>query len=129
MLKIKHLRKNYGNFSLDCSLEIAPGCITGLIGQNGSGKSTTFKAILGLISIDGGTVSIFGKNIQEFSAKDKQDLGIVLSDSGFSGYLTVNDIIPILDNLYESFDKAFFLNNYRNSNYHLTKKLKNFQLA
>ena len=126
MLKIKHLRKNYGNFSLDCSLEIAPGCITGLIGQNGAGKSTTFKAILGLISIDGGTVSIFGKNIQEFSAKDKQDLGIVLSDSGFSGYLTVNDIIPILDNLYESFDKAFFMEQLQKFQLPFNKKIKEF---
>ena len=47
MLKMEHVRKNYKNFSLDCSLEIRPGCITGLIGQNGAGKSTTFKSILG----------------------------------------------------------------------------------
>ena len=52
MLKINHLKKNYPSFSLDCSLHVAPGCITGLIGQNGSGKSTTFKSILGLISTD-----------------------------------------------------------------------------
>ena len=38
MLKINHLKKNYPSFSLDCSLHVAPGCITGLIGQNGSGK-------------------------------------------------------------------------------------------
>ena len=54
MLKINHLKKNYPSFSLDCSLHVAPGYITGLIGQNGSGKSTTFKSILGLISTDGG---------------------------------------------------------------------------
>ena len=46
MLKIEHLKKTYDNFSLDCSLEVRKGCITGLIGQNGAGKSTTFKAIL-----------------------------------------------------------------------------------
>ena len=54
MLKIEHLKKHYTNFSLDCSLELLSGCVTGLIGQNGAGKSTTFKAILGLISTDGG---------------------------------------------------------------------------
>lgn len=53
MLKIDHLRKNYGSFALDCTLEVQPGCITGLIGQNGAGKSTTFKAVLGLISTEG----------------------------------------------------------------------------
>lgn len=51
MLKIEHLKKHYDNFSLDCSLELMSGCVTGLIGQNGAGKSTTFKAILGLIWI------------------------------------------------------------------------------
>lgn len=61
MLKIEHLKKHYDKFSLDCSLEVMSGCVTGLIGQNGAGKSTTFKAVLGLISIDGGTVTILGK--------------------------------------------------------------------
>lgn len=51
MLKIEHLKKHYDNFSLDCSLELMSGCVTGLIGQNGAGKSTTFKAILGLFQL------------------------------------------------------------------------------
>ncbi len=113
MLKIEHLKKHYNNFSLDCSLEVKSGCITGLIGQNGSGKSTTFKAILGLISIDGGSVTVFGKDIQSFTAKDKENLGVVLSDSGFSGYLTVKDIIPILKNLYRNFNYMLFINLWR----------------
>ena len=45
MLKMKNVKKNYGNFQLDCTLEVPDGCITGLIGENGAGKSTTFKAI------------------------------------------------------------------------------------
>ena len=101
MLKIEHLKKSYESFSLDCSLEVKKGHVTGLIGQNGAGKSTTFKAILGLISFDSGTINILGKSLQDFTAKDKQDLGVVLSDSGFSGYLTINDIIPIIDNLFK----------------------------
>lgn len=51
MLKIEHLKKSYESFSLDCSLEVKKGHVTGLIGQNGAGKSTTFKAILGLIPL------------------------------------------------------------------------------
>ena len=61
MLKIDHLQKQYGSFSLDCSLQVQPGCITGLVGQNGAGKSTTFKAVLGLISLDGGEIQILGR--------------------------------------------------------------------
>ena len=77
MLKIEHVRKNYDTFSLDCSLEVPQGCVTGLIGQNGAGKTTTFKALLGLISIDGGSIQIFDKNLQEFQVQDKQKLGVL----------------------------------------------------
>lgn len=126
MLKIEHLKKNYENFSLDCSLEVMPGCVTGLIGQNGAGKSTTFKAVLGLISTEGGTINIFGKDIQELETKDKQNLGVVLSDSGFSGYLTINDIIPVLDKLYDNFDKRFFAEQLQRFQLPLNKKIKDF---
>jgi len=126
MLKIEHLRKNYESFSLDCSLEVMPGFITGLIGQNGAGKSTTFKAALGLISIDGGSVSVLGKDPRELQGKDKQDLGVVLSDSGFSGYLTINDIIPVLDSLYDQFDKDFFLSQVERFQLPRSKKIKEF---
>lgn len=126
MLKIKDVRKKYDNFSLDCSLEIMPGCVTGLVGQNGAGKSTIFKAILGLISIDGGTINILGKHLQEFNAKDKQELGVALSDSGFSGYLSINDIIPVLNHLYNDFDKPFFIQQLQRFQLPLNKKIKEF---
>ena len=126
MLKIEHLKKTYDNFSLDCSLEVRKGCITGLIGQNGAGKSTTFKAILGLISIDSGNITVLGKDIKKFTTKDKEELGIVLSDSGFIGYLRIKDIIPILQNMYEKFDKSFFLEQVQRFQLPLDKKLKDF---
>ena len=126
MIKTEHLKKNYKNFTLDCSLEIRSGCITGLIGQNGAGKSTTFKAILGLISTDGGSIRIFGKDISEITPEDKQDIGVVLSDSGFSGYLTIDDIIPVLESLYKNFDKAFFMAQADSFNLPHNKKIKEF---
>ena len=109
MLKIEHLQKHYDNFALDCSLNVKPGCVTGLIGANGAGKSTTFKAVLGLISTDGGTVQIMGKDLKTFTAKDRQRLGVVLSDSGFSGYLTIRDVLSIPNQMYDTFDRKFFL--------------------
>lgn len=126
MLKIEHLKKTYDNFSLDCSLEIQPGCVTGLIGANGAGKSTTFKAILGLIQADGGKMTILGKDIKEFSAKDKQKLGVVLSDSGFSEYLDVKDVISILAKLYGEFDQSFFLKHAQRFGLPMDKKIKEF---
>ncbi len=56
MIKIDNLVKEYGDFRLDVSLEIPNGTVTGLIGKNGAGKSTTIKAILGLIKPDNGSV-------------------------------------------------------------------------
>lgn len=126
MLKIDHLRKNYTTFSLDCSLTVMPGCITGLVGQNGAGKSTTFKAVLGLISADGGNVTLLGKDIRNFTAADRQNLGVVLSDSGFSGYLTISDILPVLGSLYEHFDKTFFIEQVQKAELPLRKQIREF---
>ncbi len=126
MLKIEHLKKEYDNFSLDCSLEVQEGCVTGLIGQNGAGKSTTFKAVLGLISMDSGNVTVLGKKPQQFTPRDREDLGVVLSDSGFSGYLTIKDMIPVLKNLYKQVDYPFFMEQTRRFQLPMDKKIKDF---
>ncbi|MDY4693436.1 MAG: ABC transporter ATP-binding protein [Blautia sp.] len=109
MLKISHLKKNYKGFSLDCSLEVKPGMITGLVGRNGAGKSTTFKAILGLVHTDGGEIELFGKRISEITVEDKQKLGVAFSDSGFSSYLTVKGVSHILQAMYREFDPDRFV--------------------
>lgn len=126
MLKIDHLVKNYNTFSLDCSLEVLPGQITGLVGKNGSGKSTTFHAVLGLLRPDSGKITLLGKDSQEITAKDKQKLGVVLSDSGFSGNLTIQDIIPVLEKLYDDFNKDFFMKQVEIFGLPYKKKLKDF---
>lgn len=126
MLKVNGLQKQYGTFLLDCSLEVKPGYVTGFIGQNGAGKSTTFKAILGLIFKDGGDIEVFGKKIEDLNTLDKQKIGVVLSDSGFSEYLTIQSIIPILDNLYEQFDKGLFLEYIERFHLPKNKKIKEF---
>lgn len=126
MLKIQQLQKHYANFTLDCTLEVKPGCVTGLIGQNGAGKSTTFKAVLGLISPESGTVTILGKDLRDFTARDKEKLGVVLSDSGFSGYLTIRDILPVMKNLYRNFDQSYFMKQTMKFQLPLDKRIKEF---
>lgn len=126
MLKIEHLKKHYNNFSLNCSLEVHKGCITGLVGQNGAGKSTTFKAVLGLVSAGSGSITVFGKDLKDFTPEDREGLGVVLADSGFSGYLTVNDIIPVLKNMYRHFDYTFFTEQVKKFHLPLDKKIKEF---
>ena len=56
LLDLKNVRKQYANFSLECSMQVKRGSITGLIGANGAGKTTIFKASLGLIHTDGGEI-------------------------------------------------------------------------
>ncbi len=126
MLKIENLKKEYKNFSLDCSMEVMKGRITGLIGQNGAGKSTTFKAVLGLISADSGTITVLGKDIRDFTARDKEKLGVVLSDSGFSGYLMIKDIIPVMKSLYKEFDDDLFVEQMKRFGLPLDKLIKEF---
>lgn len=111
MISVKNLTKHYGDFSLNVSLEIPEGRITGLVGKNGAGKSTVIKSILGLIRPDGGTVTVLGKSAEALTPGDKQLIGAALSDSGFSNYLTVRDCAKILEKLYDRFDRKAFLDN------------------
>ena len=126
MLKIEHLKKTYGDFTLDCTMRVEPGCITGLVGENGAGKSTTFKAILGLISADSGTVALFGRTPDQFTKEDRQKIGVVLADSGFSGYLSVKDVLPVLKSMYTGFDQMRFEDLCRRFDIPMEKKIKEF---
>lgn len=126
MLRLEHVRKQYKDFTLDCSMKVEANCITGLIGANGAGKSTTFKTILGLVKVDGGTVEILGKPVEEITAKDKQKIGVVLADSGFSGYLTVKDITAIMKGMYREFEEEEFIRKCEYFKLPLNKKVKEF---
>lgn len=124
MLEVNGLKKYYDGFHLDCSLKVKSGCITGLIGENGAGKSTTFKAILSLIKLDAGEIRIMGKDIHDFN--NKEDIGVVLSDSGFSNYLNINAIINILKYAYDKFDEVKFRKLCTRFNLPLDKQIRQF---
>jgi ABC-2 type transport system ATP-binding protein len=128
MLEIQGLQKHYQNFDLQVTMEVPDGTIIGLVGQNGAGKSTTFKAILGLIRVDGGSILQDGVDITGESAKEallrKQNIGVALSDSGFSGYITPRDVCKILGGMYEKFDKQKFLSDCERLELPMDKKIK-----
>ncbi len=126
MVKADSLIKQYGKFNLDVSLEVPDGYITGLVGKNGAGKSTTIKLILGLIKPDGGSVTVFGKNANELTGKDKQRLGVTLSGAGFSDYLNIKDVTKILRKMYTGFDEEWFKSSCVSMNIPADKKLKDF---
>lgn len=126
MLEIQNLEKQYQNFSLHCSLKVKAGQVTGLIGKNGAGKSTTFKAILDIIQADQGTIQFFGKPVQTLTGQDKQKIGVVLSDSGFSEYLRIKDITAILKGMYTHFDEAFFKRQIQRFQLPTNQRIKDF---
>jgi len=126
MLRLENVTKQYKDFTLNCSMELKPGTVTGLIGANGAGKSTTFKAILGLIHTDDGEITVFGKPVTELDAVDRSKMGVALADSGFGGYLSIKDLLPVLDNLYKEFDKEGFVKNCERFGLPLKKKIKEF---
>ncbi len=126
MLRLINLTKRYQDFTLNCSLEVRPGAITGLIGANGAGKSTTFKALLGLISTDGGEIELFGKKRATLTAEDKRRMGTVLAETGFSGELTIRDVERILAAFYPAFDADLFRKKARELSLPTDKKLKEF---
>ncbi len=125
-LVLDNVKKKYKAFELNMNMTLEPGTITGLIGRNGAGKSTTFKAILGLIKLTDGKVLIDGKEPKDLKAADKENIGVVLSDSGFSGYMTVKDVIATMSAMYKKFDKADFIAKCEHFSIPLNQKIKEF---
>lgn len=126
MLRLENVEKRYKDFALDCSMEVREGCVTGLIGANGAGKSTTFRAILGLIHTDGGKIEILGRTPDQLRPEDRERIGVVLADSEFSGYLSIKDLIPVLENLYSKFNRDRFVEKCEEFQLPLNKKIKEF---
>lgn len=126
MLCFENVRKVYKDFELNCSMRVEPGYITGLIGPNGAGKSTAFKAALGLIRTDGGRMEILGKPADQLLPSDREQIGVVLADSGFSRYLRIKDLLPVLDHLYHGFSREEFKQNCRKLSLPMDKKIGEF---
>ena len=126
MIVVKDLKKEYKDFELNISMEIPAGCVTGIIGQNGAGKSTTIKSILGLVRPDGGTIEIMGKDSREMKAADKEQIGTALADSGFCSEFHLEDVIKILKSMYHDFDEAFFRKQCKEQKLPMDKSLKSF---
>ena len=106
-LEIKNLSKSYPGFALDnLNLTLPEGCILGLIGENGAGKSTTIKLILDMIHKDSGTVTIFGKDSREPIELLKEDIGVVLDEAGIPECLTVTQVGKVMKHTFRNWDEA-----------------------
>ena len=102
IIKIENLVKRYHELvALDhFNLEIKEGEIFGLLGPNGSGKTTTINCILALLSFDKGSVEVFGEEMEPNKYHLKQDIGIVFQNVAVFNELTVYENIDYFCGLY-----------------------------
>ena len=101
-IEINGLTKEYKDFKLDnITLKLPSGCIMGLVGENGAGKSTTIKLILGMIKKQSGSVTVLGK---DNTVMDKDDIGIVLDEVGIPDCLNAVQVGKIMKRIYKKWD-------------------------
>ncbi|MBO5195888.1 MAG: ABC transporter ATP-binding protein [Clostridia bacterium] len=123
-IEIKGLTKHYKDFSLDkLTLTLPTGCIMGLVGENGAGKSTTIKLILGMIKKNEGTITVLGK---DHTIMDKEDIGIVLDEVGIPDCLNVVQVERIMKNIYKKWDSEVYNSYIKRFDLPLKKKFKEF---
>lgn len=108
-LEIRHLTKRFPGFVLDdLSLSLPEGCIMGLIGENGAGKSTTIKLILDLLHKDVGSITILGKDQQDDLRLTKEDIGVVMDEVGIPWCMTAKQVGKIMNYTYKNWDDAVY---------------------
>lgn len=106
-LEIKNLSKTFKDFKLDnLNLTLPSGCIMGLIGENGAGKSTTIKLILGMLRKDGGTITILGRDNQEDIRLTKEDVGVVMDEVGIPEFMTTKQVGKVMKHTFSNWDEA-----------------------
>lgn len=104
-LEIKGLTKIYPDYKLDnVSFTLPCGCILGLIGENGAGKSTVIKLISDMIKKDGGSIEILGYGDGEISASVKEDIGIVMDEVGMPECLNAKQVDRIMAGTFKNWD-------------------------
>ena len=108
-LEIAGLCKRYPDFTLDnLNLTLPSGCVMGLVGENGAGKSTTIKLILNMLRRDAGRVSVFGMDNLTDDRRIKEEVGVVLDDVGFPVCLTPRQIGNVLRRTYRSWNDGAY---------------------
>ena len=107
-IEIKGLEKHYPGFDLKLDLTLPEGYILGLIGENGAGKSTTIKAILGMLRPDAGSITVLGRDNRQNFAPVREEIGVVLDEAGFPECLTARQLGKVMAGIYRSWDWAAY---------------------
>ena len=108
-IEIKNVSKSYPNFKLDnLSLSLPSGCIMGLIGENGAGKSTTIKLILDMIHRDSGSITLLGKDDRKDIHLVKEEIGVVMDEVGLPEHLNTKQVGKVMKRIYKNWDETAY---------------------
>lgn len=110
-IEISNLTKRYPGFTLDnLNLTLPSGCILGLVGENGAGKSTSIKLMLGAGKPDSGIVRVLGGDIRKDGVTIRQDVGVVLDESNFPALMNARQIGKMMAGIYKNWQSEVFHN-------------------
>lgn len=126
-IEIKGISKKYAQFTLDnVSFTVPCGTVMGFIGENGAGKSTTIKAILGLMKPDSGEITVLGEDSRQLSQEAKEKIGVVFDGLTFPNTLNAIQLDKIMANIYKSWSSETFFGYMKRFELPLKKKFKTF---
>ena len=127
-IEIRSLCKHYKGFSLDdLNLDLPYGCVLGLVGENGAGKSTTIRLIMDTLERDGGTVSVLGTDNRSKEFLDlKEDIGVVLDETFVPEVINAKQMGKIMAGTYKNWDQAVYDGWIRRFELPLDKKFKDY---
>lgn len=113
LVEARGLVKHYPGFSLEnVELTVEEGEVVGFVGQNGAGKSTTIKVLLGLVPVDGGSAKVLGvpseSLAQPSGSRTKEQIGVVFDTVSFPEHLKVADVGRILSTAYAGWEPHRF---------------------
>lgn len=111
LVEVRGLGKRYPTFTLeDVSLAVCAGSITGFIGRNGAGKSTTLKCLEGSVRPDAGSVMYFGRPFASHEEQAKRLIGFELGGADFYRNKRVSTIAAVTRRFYDNWDQGAFEN-------------------
>lgn len=126
-LRLENVNKQYQNFALqNVNISVPSGSIMGFIGENGAGKSTTIKALLGLIRCESGNVYIDGKKFTGNETDIKEQIGVVMDTSCFPDELSAKDVGKVMSHTYKNWDEHGFQERLIQFRVEPAKKIKNY---
>ncbi|MCF7975394.1 MAG: ABC transporter ATP-binding protein [Phycisphaerae bacterium] len=109
ILEVRNLRKAYDQFTLkDISFHLPEGFVMGLVGPNGSGKTTIIKLIMNLIMKQSGDIKVFGQDHRACEAQIKARIGFVYETPNFYANLRLDQIASLIAPFYTAWDQAVF---------------------